>query len=136
MKTIFFYLSFLLVLLVSQSSIADEVWNSSYGKVIYEKELGTTAVWSYNSNGVPGLIYIDNLAGVYKGRGYYQGYWVQTTSGNRCKTQRMMQGTPSYYWGQFEIQFLDPDFPSRWEAKWSYCEQKPTALWQGIPVTN
>lgn len=136
MKTKYFSPFFLLALLVSQSSFADEVWNSNYGQVVYESEIGTTAVWSYKANGVPGLIYIDNLAGIYQGRGYYQGYWVQTTSGRKCKTQRMMQGTPSYYWGQFQIQFLDPDYPSRWEAKWSYCEQQPTALWQGTPVTN
>lgn len=136
MKTNYLYFSFFLALITSQSVLADEVWNTNYGKVVYEKEIGTTALWSYSANGVPGLIYIDNLAGVYKGRGYYQGYWVQTTSGSKCSTQRMMQGTPSYYWGQFQIQFLDPNYPSRWEAKWSYCEQQPTAPWKGTPVTN
>lgn len=136
MKAKYFYPVFLLAMMISQPLLADEAWNSTFGKVIYESEIGTTALWSYNYQGTPGLIYIDNLAGVYEGRGYYQGYWVQTKSSVKCKTQRMMKGKPSAYWGQFEIQFLDPNFPSRWEAKWSYCEQKPTALWQGTPVTN
>jgi nitrate reductase beta subunit len=134
MKHIYFYLFFFSALLISQPLIADEVWNSTYGKVVYESEMGTTAVWSYNYQSKPGLIYIDNLAGVYQGRDSYQGYWVQTFSDVKCKTKKRMKGKLSAYWGQFQIQFLDPDFPARWEAKWSYCDQEPLKIWQGTPL--
>lgn len=126
----------LLALGINQSVSADEVWNSTYGKVIYESDIEQTAVWRYNYQGTDGLIFIPNLAGVYQGRGAYQGYWVQTTSAVKCKTQRGMKKKTSAYWGRFEIQFLDPDFPSRWQAKWSYCDTTPTTIWQGFPVTN
>jgi len=126
----------LLAFAVNQSVSADEVWNSTYGKVIYENEIGSTAVWSYNYQGTEGWIYIDKLAGVYQGRGTYEGYWIQASSAEKCSSQKMMNGKASPYWGKLTIQFLDPDFPSRWQAKWNYCDKKPIATWQGLPVTN
>jgi hypothetical protein len=130
------YLSFLFALMISQPLLADEVWNSTYGKVIYESDIGKTALWSYNYKGTDGLIYIDNLAGVYEGRGSYQGYWVQTISDVKCKTVRLMKDKSSMYWGKFQIQFVDPNFPSRWQATWNYCDKAPAKIWQGFPITN
>lgn len=131
------YLGFLAAVILSQSLSADEIWNSTYGKVVYETEIDKTAVWRYSREGDDGLIFINNLAGVYEGRGSYQGYWVQATSAVKCKTQRGMKKNLSSYWGRFEIEFLDPDFPSRWQAKWSYCDNKPTTeSWLGTPITN
>lgn len=126
-------LAFFTAITISQTLLADEVWNSTYGKVIYEDEIGKTALWNYNNNGILGLIYINNLAGVYTGRKAYDGYWVQETSEVQCKTHRMMKDKPSFYWGRFHIQFLDPNFPSRWQAKWSYCNNPPKKDWQGTP---
>jgi len=126
----------LLACTVPQSASADEMWDSTYGKVIYENDVGSTAVWRYDYQGVEGWIYIDKLAGVHQGRGTYQGYWIQGSSEQKCNSQKLMDGKASPYWGQFVIQFLDPDFPSRWQAKWSYCDEKPTENWQGLPITN
>jgi hypothetical protein len=135
MKTTFLYLSFLAALTLSPFAAADEVWASTYGKVVYESDSGTTAVWNYVRLGIPGVIYIDNLAGVTQGRGFYQGYWVQPKSGVKCKTARKMRDKSSYYWGNFQIEFLDPNFPSRWRAIWNYCEKKPTTeTWSGTPA--
>jgi hypothetical protein len=121
---------------VSQTSLADEVWNSTYGKVVYEADIGSTALWSYNNQGTLGLIYINDLAGVYTDRGSYKGYWIQESSEVKCKTQRMMKDKPTFYWGKVHIRFLDPSFPSRWQAKWSYCDKVPREDWQGIPIAG
>ncbi len=131
------YFIFLAALTLSQSVSADEVWNSTYGKVVYEEDIDKTAVWRYNRKGISGVIYIDDLAGISQGRGAYQGYWVQPKSSVKCKTMRKMRNKSSFYWGNFQIEFLDPNFPSRWQAKWNYCEKTPTTEnWNGTPITN
>ena len=135
-KTVALCMCFFAALAVSQTSVADEVWDSSYGKVVYEADIGKIALWNYDNKGTLGLIYIDNLAGVYSNRGSYKGYWIQETSDVKCKTQRMMKDKPTFYWGKFHITFLDPSFPSRWQAKWSYCDKAPKENWDGTPVVG
>jgi hypothetical protein len=39
-------------------------------------------------------------------------------------------------WGKFHITFLDPSFPSRWQAKWSYCDKAPKENWEGTPIVG
>lgn len=119
----------------SVGAMADEVWTSNYGKVVYETDLGPTAVWSYRNESYNGLIYLAGLAGIYKNRGSYEGYWVQYTSDKRCDTERPTQaGATSHYWGRFHIHFIDKDFPSRWEAKWSHCnDPMQSTPWRADP---
>lgn len=35
---------------------ADEVWDSNSGRIVYEAEMGPTAVWSYGNQQEPGVI--------------------------------------------------------------------------------
>lgn len=102
---------------------ADEVWNTNTGKVVYESEQGSTAIWTYGSGAEAGIIYILGLAKVYKNRGRYDGYWAQKTSKQKCDSERLgLNGEMTPYWGRFQIRFIDKNFPSRWEAVWSYCD--------------
>ncbi len=131
-------LLFSLILIVSFNSFADEVWNSNHGKVIYSEDTGTTALWQYNDSGLDnGIIYIENLAGVYSNRGSYEGYWAQDRSDVKCETKRDgINGRTTAYWGYFQVRFIDKGFPSSWLAKWGYCEQALTKDWKGTPVTS
>lgn len=115
---------------------ADEVWDSNFGRVIYETDIGPTAIWSYRNNEYVGLINLVGLAGIYSNRGHYEGYWVQNKSIKRCNTLRPTQnGETSPYWGRFHITFIDKDFPSRWEATWSYCNgEMQDKKWEAVPV--
>ena len=124
-------------LIISFNSFADEVWNSNHGKVIYSEDSGTTALWRYNDNGREGgIIYIENLAGIYSDRGSYDGYWAQDKGDVQCKTERDgVNGRTTAYWGRFHIDFIDKNHPSRWQATWGNCEQALTKNWKGIPVT-
>lgn len=126
-----------LTLILSFNSMADEVWNSTYGKIINAEDLGTTALWQYNKNTKErGVIYIKNLAGVYTNRGSYDGYWAQDNSEVACDTKRDgVNGRPTVYWGGFHLDFIDKDYPSRWQAKWGYCQQPLTNDWKGTPIT-
>ena len=117
-----------------QIVLADEVWTTEEYDVIYQEDRCETAIWSYGDNGI---VFIDGLAGVFTGRGSYTGYWAQTSSSQRCDTFREgPDGEPTYYWGRFEVMFLDPDFPSRWHAHAGLCNQEPTMFFNGTPVTS
>ena len=117
-----------------QQALADEVWSTEEYDVVYQEDRNRTAIWTYG-DGV-GTVFIDGLAGVYTDRGSYTGYWVQDYSSLRCDTFREdTEGEPTYYWGRFEITFIDPDFPSRWEAKIGLCDLEPTIALSGTPIT-
>ncbi len=51
----------------SQVARSDEVWTTEEYNVVYQADRNRTAVWTYG-NGL-GTIFIDDLAGVYTGRG-------------------------------------------------------------------
>lgn len=121
-------------LLSVPSAFADEVWSTEEYDVVYQEDRNRTAVWTYGDN--DGVIFIDGLAGVYTERGSYNGYWVQETSSLRCDTYREgADGEPTYYWGRFEIAFIDADFPSRWQAKFGLCDRAPVVPLTGTPIT-
>ena len=125
------------VTVISAPAAADEVWDSTYGVVVYEEDVGDVAVWSYD--GGPdhpgGAIFIDGLAGVFVGRGEYGGFWMADGEDDVACDQPAtnVYGHQSVYWGYFDIQFLDPGFPSRWVADWSFCDGPPEGTWEGTP---
>lgn len=116
---------------------ADERWDTGEYRVTYQDDRGSTAIWTYGDDENPdmGILFIDGLGRVYQNRGSYRGYWSQETSSIACDTYREgLDGEPSYHWGRFEITFLDPDFPSRWEAKLGRCDQEPFIPLLGVPI--
>ena len=119
---------------LAPSAVADEVWTTPEYDVVYEADRGRTAIWSYG-DGV-GTVFIDGLAGNFSDRGSYSGYWVQESSSLRCDTYREgADGEPTYHWGQFELTFIDPAFPSRWYANFGLCDREPSIHLDGTPVT-
>ncbi|MEL6939219.1 MAG: hypothetical protein AAFO84_08500 [Cyanobacteria bacterium J06598_1] len=117
----------------SQPSFADEVWSTDEYDVVYQEDRNTTAVWTYGENGI---IFIDGLGGIVSDHTAYSGYWVQPLSSRRCDTFREgADGEPSYYWGRFELTFIDSDFPSRWYANFGLCDQDSTLHLIGTPIT-
>ncbi len=117
-----------------QAALADEQWSTEEYDVVYQDERNRTAIWTYGDG--LGTIFIDGLAGVYTGRESYSGYWVQASSSLPCDTFREdANGEPTYHWGQFEITFIDPDFPSRWQANIGLCDLEPTIPLNGTPIT-
>ncbi|MBE9067600.1 hypothetical protein IQ260_13130 [Leptolyngbya cf. ectocarpi LEGE 11479] len=131
---IFLAAALLLAGFTSQAALADERWSTEEYDVVYQDERNRTAIWTYGDE--IGTIFIDGLAGVYTDRGSYTGYWVQESSSLRCDTFREdANGEPTYYWGRFDINFIDPDFPSRWEAMIGLCDRKPTITLTGTPIT-
>lgn len=117
------------LLTTATQAMADEVWDTNTGRVVYEAEMGPTAVWTYGTEATPGVIYVPGLAKVYTNRGSYRGYWAKDKSKKTCSTLRPgVLGRMTAHWGYFDIKFIDKDFPSRWEASWSYCDGEYEAL--------
>jgi hypothetical protein len=126
----------LLALAGTTPAIADEVWSTDYGTVIYQEDRGKTAIWTYGDSS-NGSLFIEGVAGQFKSRGTYYGYWSQSTSKVRCETYREgRDGKSTHYWGNFRVQFLDPEFPSRWSAIFGYCNQPPNSPWRAYPIVG
>lgn len=125
-----------LVVALSATAFADEVWDTNAGQFVYQDDVGPVAVWTYGTKDDPGVIYINGLAKVYKNRGSYDGYWAKFSAQTKCKTSRIgYDGNMTYYWGRFQLHFVDKDFPSRWVADWSYCNAAPQPMRvMGVPV--
>jgi hypothetical protein len=129
-------LVFLAIAATTTPAIADEVWSSDYGAVVYQQDRGKTAIWTYGDS-ARGSIFIEGLAGKYTSRGIYYGYWSQSSSKIRCDTAREgRDGTSTYYWGSFRIQFIEPEFPSRWSAMFGYCNEPPSLPWRAYPIVG
>ncbi|OQW98820.1 MAG: hypothetical protein BWK73_51750 [Thiothrix lacustris] len=110
------------LLMVGGNAIADEVWNSNVGRIVYADEIGPTSVF-YGPAEDPGVVYILGLAKVYQNRGTYDGYWAKNKAKVECTTERPgIYGNMTKFWGRYQIKFLDKGFPARWEATWSYCD--------------
>ncbi|HPQ94062.1 MAG: hypothetical protein KDI44_14785 [Thiothrix sp.] len=117
------------LMLAGNITVADEIWDSNSGRIVYEAEMGPTAVWTYGTPQEPGVIYLLGLAKVYENRGSYTGYWAKNNAREKCDTVRPgIQGQMTPYWGRFNVTFLDKNFPSHWEATWSYCDREDQPL--------
>jgi len=113
-------------LTIALAAFADEVWSLPSGnQVVYDRDTGDTAVLSYMpEQGLgKGWIFVPGLAGVYEGRGTYQGYWVEPAeAGTACPAALIdAEGTAWTRWGTIEIKFARPTFPSIIKIKQGSC---------------
>lgn len=111
-----------------QSAAADEVWNTNVGTIFYQRDIGRWAIWRFGAPRRRGEIYVKGLGGVYRGRGSYRGYWIESKSQWAQRHDKLchsamkgVDGLASRYWGYINVRFIDPQFPSRWIAKAGYC---------------
>ena len=128
--------------LIGMPAIADEIWSTPIGDVYYDHDTDDDwAVLSYpGANDVRGLAYLKNLAGIYKGRGAYAGIWIEPDSPDTEKCNVAISdpetGEPRYTWGQVELVFTEPDFPSGWVAIRGDCFNPPSNYLIGKPVVT
>jgi hypothetical protein len=111
------------LLALAGQAVADETWDSNIGRIVYAEEIGPTAVFAYGPKEDPGVMYLLGLSKVYQNRGTYDGYWAKEKSKQECSTERPgIYGKMTRYWGRVQVKFIDKNFPARWEAIWSYCD--------------
>jgi hypothetical protein len=126
--------------LAALPALADEVWTTPIGDVVYEDETDDGwAVWSYPGLDARGTVYLKDLAGVYEGRGAYAGIWVEPESPGielcDVAVTNPATGEPHHNWGRVDIVFTEPDFPGGWVALRGNCFNDPSDYLIGKPVT-
>ncbi|NQY98121.1 MAG: hypothetical protein HRT82_13280 [Henriciella sp.] len=90
-------------------AIADEVWSTEIGDVIYEIDLENgMAVLSYPTDmeEIRGRAYVSGLAGVYTGRTGYEGIWIEpATEAGTCDVEMVApdSGEASNNWGRIRV---------------------------------
>ena len=101
--------------------LADEVWTTAAGDVIYEADVGDTAVLSYPlAGGMKGYLFFPGLAGNSTTRGVHAGYWM--APGETCSSEMTgATGFTSKAWGPVQIIFDTPGFPSGWTLLSAVC---------------
>ena len=130
--------------LCAAPALADEVWSSEFGDIIYERDLyNGMAVLSYPLEEYEeerGLVYVFGLAGQYEGRGRYDGIWIEPfemSDPNLCEVAISNPETedPEYKWGRVELIFANPDYPGTFVAQGADCFGDPIDVVIGYPVT-
>lgn len=119
------------------AAIADEVWYSDWGTVTYQKDVGSTAIWSFDGNGPVGAgaglgagnMFLLELGSVFKNRATdrpYRGFWMVNDGKELCASPVPdLDGKESRNYGTIEVTFLDSNFPVRWRASWEFCTAPP-----------
>ena len=126
-------------LAICAGALADEVWSTSGGDVVYEKDIGDIAVLSYpmDEGDLRGHAFIFGLGGNYDDRGHFTGYWSEemTDEDGLCPIAILDgNGLTTNNWGRVTITFLDEGFPSSWVAVRGHCFEEPSAHLVGHPV--
>ena len=100
---------------------ADEVWTTASGDIIYEGDVGDTAIMSYPlAGGAKGYLFFPGLAGNVTTRGLHAGYWM--APGESCKSEMTgANGFKSKAWGPIQIIFDAPGSPAGWTLLSAVC---------------
>ena len=123
---------------VCLGAVADEVWSTAIGDVIYEKDFGTIGVLSYPMDypDMRGHVFISDLGGNYADRGHFTGYWSEPQMEDPLCDVMIVDadGLETTNWGRISITFLDKEFPSSWVALRGNCFDDPVDHLVGNPV--
>jgi hypothetical protein len=124
---------------VSAPAVADEVWDSNAGMVVYLEDQGSTAVLQQMHPRYGELrVYVRGLGGNYDNRrGVFNGYWIAThpaRAGWTCDVSIVMEDDQtSNVWGRVEMTFTTGGFPTGFVAHTGSCHSDATDSWTGQP---
>lgn len=130
------------LLVISGPALADEVWTTPVGEVVYEADLPTgEAVLSFPGESGQRLLGIfPGLAGVSEGRGYFSGVWIDPDAGEAGPCPGAMadpvNGGTTHAWGRMDIIFTRPDFPGGFVVMKGICFDQVTDYLIGEPVVG
>ncbi len=113
----------LAALLLATPAVADEVWTSDMGQVVYQTEENGAAILSFtNVDAYPATLVIPGLAGNYSDRGVHDAYWIGEGAGY-CDAFLTIPGRdqPSTNWGRAVVSFDQPSFPTGFTMTMGDC---------------
>ncbi|WP_083098112.1 hypothetical protein [Pseudophaeobacter leonis] len=120
------------IALLAMPTLADEVWDSDMGPIVYESEEGDAAIFSFtNVDAYSATLIIPGLAGNFSNRSTHDAYWIGQGSGE-CDAFMSRNGVPaSSQWGRAQLVFDKPAFPTSVTVVLGFCEEKPTIVLRG-----
>lgn len=124
------------ILSLAAPALADEVWDTPYGQVIYEADIGDVAVLSYPlDGGTRGHAYFPGLGGNFDNRGVHWGYWIEERDGGCASVMTGPDDKSSNAWGRVVIAFDESGFPSAFTGIAGECWGDPVYHIRATPVT-
>jgi hypothetical protein len=120
------------IALLAMPTLADEVWDSDMGPIVYESEEGDAAIFSFtNVDAYSATLIIPGLAGNFSNRSTHDAYWIGQGSGE-CDAFMSRNGVPaSSQWGRAQLVFDKPAFPTSVTVVLGFCEETPTIVLRG-----
>lgn len=130
-----------LIALSAASALADEMWDTTWGRMIWETDLGDTAVLMVAAEGTEPMmrLFVEGLAAhVSAERGSYIGVWTADRRDGGCAVAVVdpVGGRSTAFWGTFRLTFVEGQFPSAWAGVWGECADAPTNALAATPATG
>lgn len=118
---------------------ASEVWFGDWGRIVWEADLGITAVLHAEGTGgaAPRRLYVEGLTLDAAGRrSSYDGIWTAAGGEGGCALSLVdpVSAQPTPYWGTFRITFVGRTAPSAWAGVWGDCTDTPLNAFGAEPV--
>lgn len=138
-------ISALLLAFSATPVLADEVWTTKAGEIVYESTLAEgTAVFVapailFNPSATKGAvvrIYIPYLDAAPDSRYRHEGYWLMEGSTYCLVSLTGPDGITSSDWGLVDIFFDEAGFPSGFTMTWGICEYEKFEFVRAEPVVG
>lgn len=111
----------LLACLLATPALADEVWSSDTGDIVYQDEIDGAAVFTFRGfDGYPVTLVIPGLAGNFDARGVHDAFWLGDGPGY-CMGAMSWQGQARNQWGQALLMFDKPAYPTSFTLLMGDC---------------
>ncbi|SLN22190.1 hypothetical protein [Roseisalinus antarcticus] len=109
--------------------LADEVWYTMDGEMVYETDLEPYALISAPWDGDEVMLYVDELAFNYDARGVHGGFWIGPAARQSCDVAiSAPDGRASYHWGRIQVTFDQPSFPTGFTVLMGSCFDEPDMI--------
>jgi hypothetical protein len=126
----------LLALTATTPALADEVWSTPIGDIVYERDMGTVAIWKQNANDTTYTYYILGLGGNTAERYFHTGYWLAPGAGNCDVAITGPDKQTSTTWGHVSVAFDFGGFPSGFTMQTSACGEPMDGFLRAEPLTG
>lgn len=114
-----------LLALLPLPALADEVWDTPEGQVVYLEDAKGLAIWQIASDQGELRLYFPGLAGNFDNRSMHEGFWIDS-AGTVCgSTLTGPDGHAGTSWGRLIIVFDGPTFASNWTLLRGECFGDP-----------
>ncbi len=127
----------LAVLALAAPALADEVWSSTTGEIVYLADEYGSAILSFNdTDGSPAELIIPELAGNFTDRSMHYAYWVGDSDLECAVGMGRPGGQTSLSWGTAVIAFDDPGFPTAFTVLLGDCDDDYDRMIRAEPIVG